>query len=58
MCHSTQPEKDTQELVLSFCYVGLRDRTQAIGLGNKCLYPLNRLTGFMGTVLNNVNSKP
>jgi hypothetical protein len=41
--------------VLSFYYVGTRDRTLVIELGGKCLYILSHLAGLCPSLLNVVS---
>lgn len=41
--HVWESEGKLQELVVSFCHVGLRDETQVIGIGCRCLCPLSHL---------------
>lgn len=48
-CHgegmaSRSQDGNVEELVLSFCPVGLGTRTQVTGLGGKCFNPLSHLT--------------
>lgn len=44
-------EDNFQEVVFSFCRVGLGNGTQVAGLGGKCLKPLSHLTNLVPYII-------